>query len=159
MKALPNWTRLSLACDEIIGDHKMQRWWLLPRNRWFNVYLHRHQGDDPRTPHDHPCDNVSIRLRGELVEHTPDSLEAIEHVIGPLSSVVHGKRCVWFAHGLVCETGRRLRRIRFRRAEDTHRLEVITGRAWTIWIRFRNRRRWGYYEPTGWRPAKTARQP
>jgi hypothetical protein len=163
MKRWPNWMRGSAEPDEVIGDHEMLRWWALPRNSRFNVYLHRHRGNDPRTPHDHPCDNVSIRLRGQLLEYTPDDIEelanyvdidGLRRVLGPTGVEV------WFSDGQVCETGRPLPRIRRRRATDAHRLEVVNARpAWTLWIRFRNRRQWGYFEPGGWRPAVTARQP
>ena len=153
---LPGWLRGTLAPDEVIGEHKMLRWMLLPRNRWFNVYLHKHQGYDPRTPHDHPCDNISIRLRGELLEFTPYKVQAFR----PGVTQVVGDRVVYFRHGECLEKARLLPRIRFRRAEDVHRLARTFGPrpCWTLWIRFRNRRRWGYYELAGWRPAKTARQ-
>jgi hypothetical protein len=99
MKRWPNWMRGSIEPDEIIGDHQMRRWWILPRNARFNVYLHRHQGNDPRTPHDHPCDNVSIRLRGQLLEYTPDSIAAIDE--GPLHSVIGPDGVtVWFTKGI-----------------------------------------------------------
>jgi len=53
--------------DFVIGppdDPYMRRWWLLPRNRVLNVYLHhvRHDDDD-RALHDHPWASLSILLR------------------------------------------------------------------------------------------------
>jgi hypothetical protein len=167
MIRLPGWLRGTLAPDEIIGEHEMLRWMLLPRNRWFNVYLHKHQGDDPREPHDHPVDNISIRIRGGLVEFTPADVHrsracaTIDGVEGPIHAICNGDVCVWFGPlGDPYGVYRPLPRVRFRRAEQPHRLELLNDRpAWTLWIRFRNRRRWGYYEPSGWRPAVTVRQP
>ena len=41
------------------------RWWVIPRNRWFNIYLHEFvRDDDDRALHDHPWWNISIVLRG-----------------------------------------------------------------------------------------------
>ena len=60
--------------DFIVGgkeDPYMLRWWIIPRNRWFNVYLHNFlRSDDDRAHHDHPWWNFSILLRGEYTEHT-----------------------------------------------------------------------------------------
>lgn len=156
---LPGWLRGTLAPDEVIGEHKMLRWWLLPRNRWFSVYVHKHQGNDPRTPHDHPCDNISIRLRGELIEFTPRA--GNERSTFGRKRVVHDRTVFFYHAGMAIERCRLLPLFTFRRAEQPHRLEIALGcrPCWTLWIRFRNRRRWGYYELAGWRPAKTARQP
>jgi hypothetical protein len=50
----------------------MRRWWVIPRNKFFNIYLHHFlHSDDDRALHDHPWWNVSILLRsGSYVEHT-----------------------------------------------------------------------------------------
>jgi hypothetical protein len=41
------------------------RWWVIPRNRFFNVYLHCFlRDDDDRALHDHPWANCSIPLVG-----------------------------------------------------------------------------------------------
>src|SRR3546814_7255198 len=49
----------------------LRRWYIIPRNRWFNVYLHEFlRDDDDRALHDHPWVNLSILLRGQYVEHT-----------------------------------------------------------------------------------------
>ena len=58
--------------DFIIGDNYLRRWWLIPRNRWLNVYLHEFRAsDDDRALHDHPWASCSIILRGEYFEHLP----------------------------------------------------------------------------------------
>ena len=60
--------------DYIIGGKEqpyMLRWWVIPRNRWFNIYLHYFlRSDDDRALHDHPWFNVSILLDGGYTEHT-----------------------------------------------------------------------------------------
>lgn len=45
------------------------RWWVIPRNRLFNIYLHQFVRDDEdRALHDHPWLNCSILLRGTYHE-------------------------------------------------------------------------------------------
>lgn len=162
MNRFPNWMRLSLEPDELIGEHKMRRWWIFPANPWFNAYVHEHVRNDPRTLHDHPCDNISIRLRGRLVEFVPlvgfhpDS----PVVWGTVSNPKRTRRVHFDSRGMAHDVGRPIRFIRFCRAEDAHRLELVDGKpAWTLWIRFRNRRKWGFFEPTGWRLARSRSQP
>jgi hypothetical protein len=61
------------APDFLIGgadDPYIRRWWVIPRNRWFNVYLHQFlRSDDDRALHDHPWANCSILLRGATRAH------------------------------------------------------------------------------------------
>ena len=60
--------------DFTIGTY-MDRYWIIPRNRWFNVYLHFiWESDDDRAMHDHPSDSVSLILRGGYTEETPDGV-------------------------------------------------------------------------------------
>lgn len=47
------------------------RWYLLPHNRWLNIYLHRFlRSDDPRGLHDHPWWFASLILAGSYMEVT-----------------------------------------------------------------------------------------
>lgn len=49
----------------------LRRWWLIPRNRVFNVYLHCFlRDDDDRALHDHPWPWLSFLLDGAYIEHT-----------------------------------------------------------------------------------------
>lgn len=50
------------------GDPYMLRWWAIPRNRYFNIYIHRYYHDDDRILHSHPWWSVSICLQGALAE-------------------------------------------------------------------------------------------
>jgi hypothetical protein len=57
--------------DVCIGgdDTYMFRWYVVPRNRLFNVYLHVYRrSDDDRAPHDHPWVSASLMLRGSFSE-------------------------------------------------------------------------------------------
>jgi hypothetical protein len=53
------------------GGPYLRRWWLIPRNRFLNIYLHQFlRDDDDRALHDHPWPWLSILLDGGYREHT-----------------------------------------------------------------------------------------
>src|SRR5271156_1916144 len=58
--------------DFIVGGKEfpyMRRWWIIPRNRVFNIYLHHFlRSDDDRALHDHPSWNISFILEGAYTE-------------------------------------------------------------------------------------------
>lgn len=122
------------APDFIIGSPErpyILRWWIIPRNRWFNIYLHQIQrDDDDRALHDHPWWNISIVLRGAYREITPKGTFM-----------------------------RRAGSIVFRRATSAHRLELPVGEfgpdiayCWTLFITGRRVREWGFHCPNRWVP-------
>lgn len=49
------------------------RWFLVPPNRYCQVYLHRFIGSDEPTIHDHPWDFLTIILGGRYFEEVPDA--------------------------------------------------------------------------------------
>lgn len=59
---------------QVIGGHDdpyLLRWYVIPRNPVFNVYLHKFlRSDDDRALHDHPWWFVSLILRGRYDEIT-----------------------------------------------------------------------------------------
>ena len=73
---VPNWMKFNLKPDFTIfreeGQVYLRRWYILPRNPFFNVYLHHFcQSDDLTHMHDHPWYWASIILKGGYWEHTP----------------------------------------------------------------------------------------
>jgi hypothetical protein len=52
----------------------LARWMLLPKNRYFNVFLHEFLASDLEGFHDHPCDWLLIGLSGWYLEIRPDGL-------------------------------------------------------------------------------------
>ncbi len=62
--------------DFVIGGHEspyMLRWWMIPRNKFFNIYIHMFlRDDDDRALHDHPWASLSLLCRGTLLEHYQD---------------------------------------------------------------------------------------
>lgn len=106
------------------ADPYLERWWLVPRNRWFNIYLHHILHDDTdRALHDHPWWNLTLILHGGYREVTPK-----------------GERL------------RRRGQFIFRRARALHRLVVGEGEAWTLFITGPIVRGWGFQCPQGWVP-------
>lgn len=100
----------------------LKRWHLIPRNRWFNVYLHRFEGSDTdRALHDHPWWSLSVLLRGELTEVLP----------------VGSRKILPFWPYL-------------RAPEATHRMLLDSDSAWTLFITGPKQRAWGFYTPEGW---------
>jgi len=118
------------APDEIIGGQDnpyMLRWWLVPRNRLMNVYLHLFlRSDDDRALHDHPWPNMSVLLRGCYSEHTIRAggvHEITEYVAGNVRL-----RGPWFAH----------------------RIELTSGPCWSLFITGPKVRAWGFHCKGGW---------
>lgn len=69
---LQRWLRLEP--HQVIGgpdDPYLLRWYVIPRNPWLNVYVHKFcRSDDDRALHDHPWWFVSLMLSGRYDEIT-----------------------------------------------------------------------------------------
>ncbi|QHS09154.1 hypothetical protein [Sinimarinibacterium sp. NLF-5-8] len=118
------------------GDY-LRRWWLLPRNRLFNVYLHQIVGDDDdRALHDHPWLNISLILSGGYTEVLPTRQSQ-----PPRAD---------FEPGGTCRVSRKPGDLVFRLGRTRHRLEIDRGEAWTLFITGFNYRRWGFWCAKGW---------
>jgi hypothetical protein len=136
--------------DFVIGDPAdpyMLRWWVIPRNRWFNIYLHKiRRPDDDRALHDHPWWNLSFVLKGGYTEVTPCSL------CGDPNCAIPVRR--WRGLGSLV----------LRRAAAAHRLELAEDTvwasafkvdkryrpAWTLFITGPRFREWGFWCRKGW---------
>lgn len=59
-------------CDLVIDKDYMERWCVIPRNRFLNVYIHYFYGSDADIPHDHPWFSFGWLLDGQYREHTLD---------------------------------------------------------------------------------------
>lgn len=121
------------APDYVIGpadDPYLERWWLIPRNRWLNVYLHHFlRSDDDRALHDHPWINVSILLRGSYLEHQ----EGCVRRRNPWRP--------WAPWRLIA-----------RLPTTAHRVELGPGPVWTLFLTGPRVRVWGFHCPHGWIP-------
>jgi hypothetical protein len=120
------------APDFVIGGAErpyLLRWWLIPRNRLFNVYLHCFmRSDDDRALHDHPWANCSIVLRGAYTEHTIDA------------GGIQRRRVINAGSVRLRLSGR-----------FAHRIELHDGPCWTLFITGPRYREWGFHCPEqGW---------
>ena len=133
---MPWWLKLaqSRPPDFVIGgadDPYLRRWWVIPRNRFFNIYLHHFlRSDDDRALHDHPWINCSYLLEGAYTEWTI------------AAGGVHRKR--------VAESGS----LKFRGAHFAHRVELHAGPCWSLFITGPVVREWGFHCSAGWRHWK-----
>lgn len=115
----------------------MRRWFVIPRNRWFNIYLHQvKRDDDDRALHDHPWGNISILLRGAYFEH--------RFICPPAPG---------WPLPIICSRRRGAGSIVFRRACTAHRLSLPRDDAgqpipcWSLFITGPNLRSWGFWCP------------
>lgn len=112
------------------------RWFLIPRNHFMNIYLHKFcRDDDDRALHDHPWWFLSFMIRGQYTE-----IIAHDHQTGD------GRGFVRSAPGIA-----------FRKAEHRHRvvLDSKDGKpvpCWTIVITGPKIRTWGFWCPKGFVP-------
>lgn len=118
--------------DFVIGpteDPYLRRWWIIPRNRWFNIYLHQMLHDDEdRALHDHPWWNVSIILRGGYLEVTKG-----------VGIGVYRLRSRTGGHVIV------------RSPRAAHRLMLAGAlESWSLFITGPRVREWGFHCPKGW---------
>lgn len=125
-----------------MSDRKSTRWALLERfdirntrgelylRRWiifecplFGIYLHNILlPDDDRHLHDHPWPFASIVLRGYYIEELPGNS--------------------W---------GRLVQRLNCKRSTDAHRIRLVgSARCWTLVLRGRKCREWGFHTEGGW---------
>ena len=110
--------------DFTIGGDYMHRWYIIPRNDMFNVYLHRTMRSDNDVPHDHPWDNTSLVIAGGYREETPDGV-------------------------FVRSPGDMIQRT----ASSVHRLELIDGQpSISLFFTGPKVRDWGFHCPKGFVP-------
>lgn len=126
--------------DFIIGGHDdpyLKRHFLIPRNPFFNIYVHEFlRSDDDRALHDHPwLFNASWLLQGAYIEWVPSGLKQ-----NPLRPT-----CKFLSAG----------QWKFRWGSAPHRVQLHrAGGAekpcWTVFITGARVREWGFYCDKGW---------
>ncbi len=130
------------APDFAIGPEdapQLQRWWLIPRNRWFNLYLHRFlRSDEGRALHDHMYVNLSWILGPHgYYEITP---------VG---------RTPWYpTSGLASTIGlwRPAGKLVARRPTTAHRVVLLSAEpVYSLFVTGPAVREWGFWCPQGFR--------
>lgn len=133
------WPSLKPFCIGGEADPYLKRWFIIPRNKVFCIYLHQMlRDDDDRALHDHPGDNLSIVLKGGYDEHLflgwPEEGRPLPQTIS---------------------VQRRPGQIINRTASLPHRLTLPEGAtsSWSLFFVWRKRREWGFWCPQGrWVP-------
>ena len=139
----PNWLCLSLKPDVIIGNNYLWRWWILPRNPFFNIYLHKiMRSDDSRALHCHPWHNLSIILKGTYREVTlVDRSWLIQHSFDQDT----------FGEEETVQLSRFAGEWIFRHARTPHRLVVSPGApVWSLFVTGPRYRAWGFHLRDRW---------
>jgi hypothetical protein len=99
----------------------LKRWYLF-RSKSIGVFLHRfYRSDEDRALHDHPWAFITFIIWRGYIEHTPKGVSR-----------------KW--PGMIC----------YRPATWRHRVELVYDKpAWTLVVRFKEHRMWGFWEKTG----------
>jgi len=66
---LIKWATKRRPCDLVVDVDYMERWYVIPRNRFFNIYIHHFMGSDEPIPHNHPWYSLSWIVSGHYTEH------------------------------------------------------------------------------------------
>lgn len=166
-----------ITLDGIDGGERrpyLTRWHLIPRNRWFNLYLHKFvHGDDERALHDHPWPSASLLLEGRYIEHTSEWFPVIENkqlgaytmALSDLFSPQDGRKYV--DGSVTANSGLREGMNRFDYTQEfhagdfrklppthMHMIELFgnnTEPCWTLFMTGSIVRRWGFDCKSGWR--------
>lgn len=110
-------------------DPIMHRYFVIPRNRYLNVYLHCIRRSDVGDLHDHRMANLTIVLQGRYYEERFTRRPVAGKVLPTKSMRVVEPR-----------------RLLFRWARTPHRIVVEPGvKVWSLFIGFPHVRNWGFW--------------
>lgn len=131
----------------------IKRWRLIPRNKHFNIYLHKIVGYDQEPfAHDHPWDHYSVVLRGGYDEamfiFTPHRFDCEDY---RLRHRYDGDPYIpRTLYGVLDETyvTRRAGDVVHRWAYEAHRIcQTVNNKpAWTLVFTKGDKRHWGFYK-------------
>ncbi|WJR32455.1 hypothetical protein P3F83_18260 [Mycobacteroides immunogenum] len=114
-------------------DPYLLRWYLIPRNRHLNIYLHQFiRSDDDRALHDHPWWFWSFVLAGHYYEHRADGRRIKRH---------------WLSVAYRAATTRH--RVELPRSNDPMSLLEREDCCWTVVVTGPRTRDWGFWCPGG----------
>jgi hypothetical protein len=143
LRCLLQFIALKREPNVIIGgvdNPYMKRWFVIPRNKLFNIYFHEFlRSDDDRALHDHPWWNMSWVLSGEYWEFVPHKQPGRIQDAPQITL----RRQEGF--------------IGFRAAKQAHRIALNKGPdgkelgVYTLFVTGPRFRKWGFYCPHCWR--------
>lgn len=125
------------------GIDYLRRWWLIPKNKYLNIYLHKFiSSDDTKAMHDHPWSSLGMILWGTYREHMPsDRMKWIKE--GKRSEVVKKR----YPFQPVYRDANFIHRIELNKDESGNEKPV-----WTLFLTGQWRRNWGFWCDFGFRP-------
>lgn len=141
--------------DFLIGGSTnpyMRRWWVIPRNKYFNIYLHHFlRSDDDRALHDHPWWNMSILLWGKYIEHMPR--DPVAYKAGRNRAHIQKLRSAPFIYMRGAEAIHRVELLKRDCGchEGQHCPEQKEKPVWTLFITGPKWREWGFWCPKGFK--------
>lgn len=117
------------------------RWWVIPRNRFFNIWVHKiYQSDTDEGMHDHPWHNFTFILKGAYDEIM---LTYSKNLIHSYSDQMNFYDC---ERSLI---ERKRFNFVFRNAREPHRL-IVKSPVTTLFITGPVVREWGFHCKNGW---------
>lgn len=118
----------------------LNRWYIIPRNRFFNIYLHHFiKSDYDKFLHDHPWWNLSILLTGDYLEWLPKCFEN-KYFFDYNLKTIHRKK-----GSIVLRSGK-----------CAHKIELfkdLKGKdkpVWTLFLTGPKYREWGFFTKSAW---------
>ena len=107
----------------------MTRFYVIPKNPVFNIYLHHIHRSDEGDLHDHRAANISVILKGCYCEQMFSSR--------PIEGRAYPRLRVKVVDRL---------QPRFRWAGTPHRLILLHGEVWSLWFKFPHTQNWSFYK-------------
>lgn len=151
---------LCIGGTEREGGSYMDRWYLLPRNKYFCLYLHRfNHSDDDRALHDHPAHNLSFVFDGGYIEHTEVRRHRVAYaqdgklfgtpVMVPVKQFRKAGDVVW-------RKATAMHRISLHNSEWKYadKETFVPLKCWTLFVFTYKFRGWGFACPKGWVPQQ-----
>ena len=134
------------------GRLYLLRWHLIPRNRFFNIYLHKFIGSDKRVMHDHPWISLAYQLSGQLSEIycRPIIANREEHATALLLKSVK-----WMSESRIIKKGQWT----YRNSRFLHFIIPESNfECWTLFFTGPKIRDWGFITTQGWVAEKAYRK-
>ena len=107
----------------------MTRFYVIPKNPVFNIYLHHIHRSDEGDLHDHRAANISVVLKGRYYEQV--------FAARPVDGNAYPRLRVTVVDRL---------QPRFRWAGTPHRLILLHGEVWSLFFKFPHTQNWNFYK-------------
>lgn len=133
------------------GEPYLYRRFVVPRNRFFNIYLHKFvKSDYDEALHDHPWWFMSVILKGAYWEHRADRRESARSRRTAGSIAIRSAKT---AHRVELERDEEwIDPADMPDADGWYPLHFTEKPVWTLFLTGPKIRDWGFHCPKGWMP-------